>query len=197
MVSINVFPQGDPQYFSYEYELGKYHIMQYRANIRIEPTRNSYVIAILGFHDEIEILENSGIAERINGVSSFWYKIKYGNLIGYTFGGNIAYETFITDFDNNGINDYFYFRYSNIAYSRIYPDRNDIMIYINNQIIDATILKTIKSPKNDGAFIKCKFTVREGYVLIVLEDYPGDHGSTNYYNYKVASDGIIEYLGES
>jgi hypothetical protein len=181
---------------SYPYELGTYHIMQYRANVRMEPTRSSDVVAVLSFHDEIEILENSLIAERINGVRSFWYKIKYGNIIGYTFGGNIAIETFVTDIDNNGINDYFYFRYSFIAENRVNPPLGDVVIYINNQGISTTVLKTTRV-RYGGVYQKCKFTEREGYVLINLLQSGGDNFS-DYINYfKITSDGIITYIGNN
>jgi hypothetical protein len=33
--------------------------------------------------------------------------IKYGNIIGYIFSGNLAHERLINDIDNNGIKDFF------------------------------------------------------------------------------------------
>jgi hypothetical protein len=178
---------------SYPYELGKYHIMQYRANVRMEPTRNSVVVAVLSFHDEIEILENSMIAERINGVRSFWYKIKYGKIIGYTFGGNIAYKTLVTDIDENGINDYFYVRYSHSpGYETLfYPETDDVVIYINNHRIGTDFLR---DRFKYGLWVSCEFTDRDGYVLICLEQSGGDHRPWYKHYLKVTSDGKIEYL---
>ena len=190
MVSHSMFAQ---------YELGKYHIMQYRANVRMEPTRNSDVIAILSLHDEIEILENSDFYEEINGVMSFWFKIKYGNIIGYTFGGNIAYKTFITDIDNNGIKDYFYVRYS--SYNSIYPLNDDIVIYINNERINITTLKTIAHNIYYHRFDECDFFKGSNgngainYVIIVFKSDGGDHGKWRRYYFQVTMYGRIEYIG--
>jgi hypothetical protein len=183
-----VFAQGDYRQWSYPYHLGKYHIIQYRANVRSEPTRNSDVIAVLSLNDEIEILENSLIEERINDAMSYWYKIKYGNIIGYTFGGNIAYESFVTDIDKNGINDYFYFRYS--WWSGIFKPLTDIVIYINNQRISTNIIAYHAHDVDS-----CEFIEEDGYVFITLGlTDRGDHYGTFKYYFKVTSDGRIEYL---
>jgi hypothetical protein len=111
----------------YEFNLGKYHILQYRANMREEPSRNSDVIAIMSFNDEIEILENTRISEEINNVQAYWYKIKYGNITGYTFGGNIAVETLV---NNNIICFYRVSRMREVseeAYHENYKYQNDIL----------------------------------------------------------------------
>jgi hypothetical protein len=173
-VSINVFAQ---------YELGKYHIMQYRANVRMEPTRNSEVIAILSLHDEIDILEYFNHEEEINGMWNYWYKIKYGNIIGYTFGGNIAYKKLITDIDKNGINDYFYVRFSSLVYNKIHLATDDIVIYINNQRINTNFL--YEHPSRENIFWRCEFVERNDHVIIDLETYGGDHGSWNNYYFEV------------
>jgi len=73
-VDIVSFAQVDNEPISVPLKLGKYKILQYRANIREEPTRNSNVITILSINDEIELLENSGIEEKINNVWGLWYK---------------------------------------------------------------------------------------------------------------------------
>jgi hypothetical protein len=169
--------------------------MQYRANVRKEPTRNSDVVAVLSLHDEIEILENSGIAEKINDVVSFWYKIKCGNIIGYTYGGNIAYKTFVTDIDRNGINDYFYYRHSWRGHIIINPHNDDLVIYINNQKISSTILKTVYRDDLYFSISFCRFTERDGYVAIELETWGHDHYGGVHYYFKVTPDGRIEYIG--
>jgi hypothetical protein len=139
----------------YEIELDKSYILHYRANIRKEPNRDSDVIAVLSLNDKIEILENTKLKEEINGFLAFWYKIKCGNIVGYTFGGNIAAEAYITDIDNNGINDYFYIRISQQIYiinpfgpdggrwgyyDDIIDSYKDIIIYINNRKINSNQL---------------------------------------------------------
>jgi hypothetical protein len=210
-VSINAFAQDEVSRrfiggenglrHSEAYDLGKYNIVQYRANVRTEPTTDSEVIAILSLHDEIEILENSWIEEKINGVWSFWYRIKYGNIIGYTYGGNIANITFVTDIGNNGINDYFYVRYSGLGSYRINPLNDDIVIYIDNQRISTTALKTPEFYLYPYAFYACQIfgggDVAGNYVLIVLRDTGGDRGYWHRYYFQVNLLGRIEYIGMS
>jgi hypothetical protein len=179
----------------YTYELGKYNILQYRANVRTEPTRNSNVIAILSLHDEIEIIENSWIEEEINNVNGYWYKIKYGNIVGYTFGGNIAARKLITDIDNNGINDYFYFRFSGRLYGGDWGEvkpGTDVIIYINNEIIGTNVL-SIKEGKR-SPYEYCEFGEYDGYVLIGLI-FPERHQSEDKDVFRVTANGRIEYIG--
>jgi hypothetical protein len=111
LLPANIFAQNNDIHWRENYRIGeKYHIWHYRANIRHEPTRNSNIIAILSINDQIEIIENTYITEEINDTWGYWVKIKYGNIIGFTFSGNIADKTLVVDVDNNGVNDYFHFR---------------------------------------------------------------------------------------
>jgi hypothetical protein len=182
--------------FQFAFELGEYNILQYRANIRKEPTRNSDIIAILSINDKIEILENSLVKEKINGVLAFWYKIKYGNIIGYTFGGNIAREALVADIDNNGINDYFYSRTSEI-FER-YPNNdnildsyNDIIIYINDKKINTNELH---GENNTHIYNVCVFTLRNGYVLMqLIHRFNFPSGFVDWF--WVNQNGTIEYRG--
>jgi hypothetical protein len=175
----------------YQFKIGqKYHIFQYRANIREKPDINSDVLAILSIHDEVIILENSQKCEKINDVWGYWYKIKYGNIIGYTFGGNLAIQTIITDIDGNGINDYISYRlsssYNGTSYGHL-NNINDIKIYINNKRVSTEKLNTnwqgkigysilppirendINISDNTGNnFYACKIKKYNGYILIEL-----------------------------
>jgi Leucine-rich repeat (LRR) protein len=190
--------QLDGNYFSrgchksYEFRQGKYHILQYRADVRTEPGRNGDVATILKLHDEVEIIENTFIEEKINDIWGFWYKIKYGNVIGYTFGGNIARDAYVTDIGKNGINDYFYFRFSaNLGRHYIEPYK-DVIIYINGQRINTNVLS--KSERSlDGHFEWCRFEEHDDYVLVGLSQY-GRHQYEYMHIFKVQSDGSIEYI---
>jgi hypothetical protein len=183
---------GRDDRISYNFELGKYHILQYRANVRSSPGLNSSVIAILRLHDEIEIIENTFIEEFINNEWGFWYKIKYGNITGYTFGGNIAFGALETDIDKNGIKDYFYFRYSaGFGWGYIEPSK-DVFIYINGQRVNTNILSDTERSFNKP-FDWCIFEEHDGYVLIGLNQY-GRHDYVYQHVFKVTPDGNIEYL---
>jgi hypothetical protein len=175
------------------FEPNKYYIFQYRANIRKEPDRNSDVIAILNLHDEIEISENSWIEERINNLWGYWYKIKYGNITGYIFGGNIAYRALVTDIDKSGTKDYFYYRYSNGEYGHIINPLTDILIYINNQRISTNVLNTADRYLGDRPFERCIFEEGDDDVLIGLSQ-EGRHGYEYMHIFKVTSDGGIEFV---
>jgi hypothetical protein len=173
---------------SIKFEYDKYYILQY-SNLRTKPARNSEIITVLNINDEIQILENSGIEEKINDVWGYWYKIKYGNIIGYTFGGNIAYYTLVTDIDKNGIKDYFHLHFSSHEY--INPDK-DVIIYINNQRISTDILSTTKRSFS-WPFEGCMFEEGDGEVLIALSQY-GRHQYVYMHIFKVLPDGKIEYI---
>jgi hypothetical protein len=200
-----------------QYQIGqKYHIFQYRANVRDEPSRNSKVLAILSLHDKVEILENSQIHEKINDVWGYWYKIKYGNIIGYTFGGNLAFQTLITDIDKNGINDYFSYRlsysYNDTDFGTVY-NLSDIKIYINNEKISTEKLNNywkreidLKKPpihENDInrayniniPFSSCRIKGYNGHVIIEL--LSDQRCWINIYRFKIFPDGnsrIIAYI---
>ena len=177
----------------------KYNIIQYRANVRKEPNIKSDVIAILSVHDEIEILENTMIEEEIDDFTAFWYKIKYRDIVGYTFGGNIAAETIRTDIDKNGIDDYFYLRYYNYKdesyrwrrpskYHRLISNR-DIIIYINNRRIGTNKLTTVGY--NRYLVDYCELRVDQyDQVRIELQVYGSDTRDIS--RYKIKSDGSIE-----
>jgi len=182
---------------SFEFESGTYHLLQYRVNVRTEPNRKSKVIAVLNIHDKVEILENTFFEEKINNVWGFWYKIKYGNILGYTFGGNIAYEALAADIDKNGVKDYFYYRFSRDSgknyYPFIEPDK-DVFIYINNRRINTNVLsKTKRYLGNERYFERCILEEGDGYVLIGLSQ-EGRHGYEYIHIFKVTPDGRIEFI---
>ena len=182
---------------SFEFELGTYHILEYGANVRTEPNRNSEVIAVLNIHDKVEILENTFYEEKINNVWGYWYKIKYGNILGYTFGGNIAYEALAADIDKNGVKDYFYYRFSRDSgknyYPFIEPDK-DVIIYINDKRINTNVLsKTERYLGNERCFESCKLEEGDGYILIGLSQ-EGRHGYEYLHIFKVTPDGRIEFV---
>jgi hypothetical protein len=200
---ISIFPQST-EIRPYEYKVGeKYRILQYRANIRQEPTTNSQVIAILSLNDEIEILENAGNKEQISELWGYWYKIKYGNIIGYTFGSNLAVEFLVTDIDKNGINDYFYFRYSVTYTNPAIDSYRDIIIYINNQRINTTTLHRYWFDTHSAEFIplsdtgshifyRCIFENNNDHVLIKFPSYARDYEWTTVY--KVNGKGEISFF---
>jgi hypothetical protein len=133
---------------SYDFEPGKYRMLDYPVNIRSQPNLNGSVIGKLGLNDEIEVIENMGNEQQIESVWQYWYKIKSNNIEGFIWGGYIAVKYFIYDIDNNGVEDFFYFRYSYV--DRLYNTNpankvdywdcevilpHDIFMYINNRRI--------------------------------------------------------------
>jgi hypothetical protein len=205
IISTNIIAQSN-ETFAYEFKVGeKYHIFQYRANIRENPRRDSAVIAVLSINDKIEIIENSLIVEKINRVWGFWYKIKYGNIIGYTFGGNISINTLITDIDKNGMDDYFHFRCSNenLTNNSVYwqlDSYSDVIVYINNKqintnMMDAYYMQEFGPVKDTGEHIFnwCEFKEMDEYVNINLIRF----GKDNYKwttVYKINKEGNIDFV---
>ncbi|MDR2941681.1 MAG: SH3 domain-containing protein [Treponema sp.] len=179
---------------SFEFKSGAYRILQYNANVRTAPDRNSKVIEVLNLHDEIEIMENTFVEEKINNVWGFWYKIKHGDVSGYTFGGNIAYRAFETDIDKNGVKDYFYFRFSTAGYgvSKIEPN-DDVFIYINRRKINTNVLSETKRYFEERPFDWCRFEDDDGCVLVGLIQ-EGRHQYEYQHIFKVTPDGKIEFV---
>ena len=155
----------------YNISPGEYYMLDYPVNIRAQPDINSNIIGKLNLHDKIEIIENTGNLQSIDNIFQYWYQIKFGIIEGYIWGGYISIKTLICDFDNNGINDYFYIRYScvnDIHYNGyydfddkwheetevFYDERiitpNDIIIYINNKRIQISEIEKYYYDNNYG-----------------------------------------------
>jgi hypothetical protein len=128
----------------YEFATGKYSMLYSPVNIRSHPNLTGSVVGRLELHSEIEILENTKNSQIIDGMTHYWYKIQYGNITGYIWGGYISIRAF--SFNNYGNNIKCYYRVSNrkkfetgtsngIQYSHYFDSilPNDIFIYINNR----------------------------------------------------------------
>jgi uncharacterized protein YgiM (DUF1202 family) len=127
---------------SYLFEKGTYYLLDGRVNVRSEPSLNSRVLGQLNVNTEVKVIECAFNEQIIEGVSAYWYKIEYNNDYGYIWGGYIAVQTLIYDIDNNGVNDYFHYRVSEINknYTRDWNKKiidwnKDIFIYINHKLI--------------------------------------------------------------
>jgi hypothetical protein len=150
-----------------------YVILDYSVNIREQPNQHSRVIGQLQLHDYIDVIENMGNAQTIAGVTQNWYRIKFSNIEGYIWGGYIAVGSAGSfDIDNNGVDDYFYTRFSdmdgNIPYlppMRIFP--HDIFIYINGKRVSTTAFEGL--------------TVRRGEIVTHV-DYFGYYISLGIFN---------------
>jgi len=138
----------------FEFSPGIHFILDYPVNIRSEPSLMGYVIGRLGLHSEIEILKKTENSQIISGLNHFWYEIRYGNIIGYIWGGFIAVTRTILIVDNVEI--VCYFRISNMV--RIPTGRvgmiqfyhyfesflpNDIFIYINNERVSIRVFEEV------------------------------------------------------
>jgi hypothetical protein len=195
LLQFNLFAYTDPNEFDPGQEP---YILQYRANIRSKPNRNSEVIAILNMNVQVEILENSKIGETINDVWGYWYKIKYGNIIGYTFGGNLARQTIVADIDKNGINDYFHYRRSaEVGWDGV-NTYSDIIIYLNNERISTQNMhrnRTYYGTYVGNVFDECILinNREKENVIIELFIYHRDYYPLKTV-YRVNNDGTIEFL---
>jgi hypothetical protein len=178
--------RGNGDHYEAVLETGeKYHVFQYRANIRAEPNRDGKVLAVLNFGDQVEILENTDIDEEINDVWGYWYKVKYGRITGYTFGGNLAVEMVIADIDKNGVNDYVCYRFSAQWNSRVYVP-TDVKIIINNNAVSIQELTV----RHEGRILGCELIVRNNYIIIMLKEMY----SIGSYVYKLYPEGDIQFI---
>jgi hypothetical protein len=176
----------------------EYYILQYRANVRKNPSLESPVVAILFLGNIVEVLERAK-GDRINNYYEAWYKIKYGKIIGYVFGGNLAHERLITDIDNNGIKDFFSYRSRGYYYSGQDVHR-DIFIYINNQRLNTSKLNTYSSDYkiSEPDFGWCEFEEQSNHVIMKLSlwgNLTKDGKDFAFKNiYKINSNGTIEFV---
>jgi hypothetical protein len=72
---------------NYNIEPGKYHILDFPVNVRSLPNLNGAIAGRLNLNDEIEVIENMGNEQQIEGVWQYWYKIKFNEISGYVWGG--------------------------------------------------------------------------------------------------------------
>jgi hypothetical protein len=172
-------------------------ILQYRANVREQPSLDSSVIAVLSLGSIVEILERS-THDVINHYFENWYKIKCNDVVGYTFGGNLTLERLVVDIDNNGINDYFSYR-SRYFYYTGQDVRRDIFIFINNQRINTAMLNTYSSNYEfeKPHFGWCEFEEQDDHVLMKLSLWGNISEDGNNYAfrniYKINANGTIEF----
>lgn len=120
--------------YPYILEPGKYYLNDYEL-IYEEPNYTGLsadyrLIEQIKIYDEIEIIEHMGRGEDSPFTIVNWYKIKYKDIEGY-----ITIQTYNFDIDNNGIEDYFFYKLSRDDEGIIKLLPADIFIYINNKRI--------------------------------------------------------------
>jgi len=155
---------------SWVFQPGEYYLLS-DTFIYQHPNSDSQKIGNINIHEKIIVIQDVHNQQRIDSTTSCWYEIKYNNIEGYIFGGNIAKETFICDIDGNGINDYFQYRISRAAANYHFDSRKDIIIYINNEkIIIGDRLSTEENEHgNRGYFYNfCSFEKINNEVIITL-----------------------------
>jgi hypothetical protein len=125
---------------TYRFKPGTYYLLDGVVNVRSEPNLSGSVIGQLDINSQVNIIECSFNAQIIDDVSAYWYKIEHNNSYGYIWGGYIAVETLVYDIDNNGVNDYFHYRFSGISgrtagFKNITNGFSDVFVYINSKKI--------------------------------------------------------------
>lgn len=53
------------------------------VRLRIAPTSESEIVAVLKIGKRLEVLEKSNVKTTFKGIESPWYKVKYKNEVGY------------------------------------------------------------------------------------------------------------------
>jgi hypothetical protein len=191
-VVVNLYSQantyGDPIYV---FSPGKYNMLDFPVNIRSQPNTTGSIVGKLELHSEIEIIEKTDISQTIEGMTHYWYKIKYGNITGYIWGGYISIKTDIYVFGNNKV--YCYYRVSKKVkkktseiYYHYFDDisPSDIFIYVNNKRIlvneinnifikykagEVTYYSCNKTEENEiKLFFECTSGVSEIHILIKI-----------------------------
>jgi len=181
----------------------EYRVLQYRANVRSAPGINSEIIAILSINDKVSILENTGMYDEINGALAYWYKVQYGRITGYIFGGNLAERALSVDMDGNGNMARFFVRYTNPHQWSNFDAHTDVFIYMNGRRINTSMLNawsfnthgTPFSPAGESDlhhFDNCVFEDKGDHVLVKLIKY-GRHSYWWTTIYKIDRNGNIGF----
>jgi hypothetical protein len=189
-LSLSIYAQN-PQKI-YEFDHGKYRILDFPVNIRSQPGLTGSVIGKLELDSEIEIVENTKIKQTIENKTHYWYKINYGNIIGYIWGGLIAVEAYAFNINGNKILAYYRYSYTEnriikingsdtfFSYDMILPD--DIFFYINqkpiniNDVIKKVYLEEyIQFPNSERYYFKndwhyCNFYEKNGNIDLIIWD---------------------------
>jgi hypothetical protein len=144
-------------------EPGFYYMLDFPVNIRSQPNLQGEIIGKLNLCDRIEIIENCRNEQQIENVWACWYKIKSNNIIGFVWGGYIAHETIKYDIDKNGIDDYLFYRTSDLEWQdgfsiTIIDSRKDVIIYMNSKKISTDNLHY----NGDYIFLWCWFRNWDG-----------------------------------
>jgi hypothetical protein len=179
-------------HFSYIFKPGIYYLLN-NSDIYDLPDFNAKIIGFINIHEKIEIVKDMHNEQKVEDVNSCWYKINYNNILGYIWGGNVAVETFIFDIDNNGINDFFQYRFSLVAANYHFYSNKDVVIYINNSKVNTDNLKKNESDVGtlDYGYTGCKVNIENDCLIIVLGEY-SLISSIEYY-FQMDKRGNIEY----
>jgi hypothetical protein len=188
----------------------EYRILQFRANVRAEPSINGQIVGVLSLNDKVEIVEYSDVQEVINGTHGFWLKVKFGNIVGYTFSGNIAMRSFITKLAVIEDNDYWFswetkdrvpvslhFRRSRFQEDRYFPGYvfdtdnldNELFFYVNEKRISTSAINIFVCPLDNIEFVGGRTSV-----LINLFEYSRE--GTEKFTYRLNNTGVIEFLDD-
>jgi hypothetical protein len=169
------------RYEAYEFNPGYYYMLDYPVRIRKEPNLESETIGMLGKNSRIKIISsaNLDIALEIDNISALWYQIEYENITGYIWGGYISAGTLIYDIDNNGIDDYFYYRVSAIQGPHFYyvNAMNDVIIYLNNEKISTEDIYVINSiGEKKRIWGTASFKVTENNTVLIIMFFGDEDG---------------------
>jgi hypothetical protein len=174
--------------------------VRYPIAIHSRPETQSRVVGRLEVNDEMEITGKAEDSrEKIGDIWSHWYKIRFHGRDGYIWGGHLAEKTFICDLDGNGVDDYLYYRFSDVDFDfGLFLDTwEDLYIFMNNQ----RIRTDDKFLENDEIgthrhYHNCFFELyHDGTVVItmMLSVPPGHYYTFHFKDADIAYMGTAEY----
>lgn len=74
----------------------KEYVLATELRVRAEPSQKGAALDLLKFGAEVEVLTVSTETETINGITSPWKQIRYGEKTGWVFGGFLGSESWYT-----------------------------------------------------------------------------------------------------
>jgi hypothetical protein len=195
LMTCSIFSQNNV----FKFNPGHYFILDYPINIRSQPNLQGEIIGRLYLNNRIEIIQATDKIDFIDNVYSYWYLIKYNEIVGYIFGGFIAVGRLVFDIDRNGIEDYIFFRFSKSIDSHdIIDSYQDLFIYLNNERLST--LNVYRDNPENHYWVWCNITqfsfsnnLNNYYLTFSLIHSKGDGFPGEEYFFTIYSNGQIEF----
>ncbi|MBC8156972.1 SH3 domain-containing protein [Armatimonadetes bacterium] len=116
--------------------LGSHYIIESGANLRTAPSQKADIVKQLKQGEKVEVVEVQPEWLVLNEISSYWYKVRHGNIGGYIWGGLLSAGGLQIRLTGSVKFIEIYYRFSGSAkYSWLSNPAKDLFILVDGQTI--------------------------------------------------------------